>query len=64
MERRHKKARTSLPLVSPPSNHSTVTLRAGRLTPDTRAEWIRPLLRWMSTWGAREGRREGRREER
>merc|ERR1719431_335252 len=40
---------TSLPLVSPPSNHSTVTLLAPRLTPDTRAEWIRPLLRWMST---------------
>ena len=53
-----------MPLVSPPSNHSTVTLLAPRLTPDTRAEWIRPLLRWMSTWGAREGRREGRREER
>ena len=48
-----------MPLVSPPSNHSTVMLRADKLTPVTRAEWMRPLLRWMSTWMAREGRRRG-----
>ena len=33
---------TSLPLVSPLSNHSTVTLLVSTLIPDTTAEWIRP----------------------
>ena len=33
---------TSFPLVSPFSNHSTVTLRAAGLTADTVAEWTRP----------------------
>ena len=33
---------TSFPLVSPRSNHSTVTLRVVALMPETTAEWIRP----------------------
>ena len=33
---------TSFPLVSPRSNHSTVTLRVSILIPETTAEWIRP----------------------
>ena len=36
---------TSFPLVSPPSNHSTVTLNESEFTPETTAEWIRPLER-------------------
>ena len=36
---------TSLPLVSPLSNHSTVTLFVSTLMPDTTAEWIRPADR-------------------
>ena len=40
---------TSFPLVSPPSNHSTVTLCTSEFTPDITAEWIRPLDRWIST---------------
>ncbi len=38
----------SLPLVSPLSNHSTVTLRESMLMPDTTAEWIRPEKK--NTW--------------
>ena len=33
---------TSFPLVSPRSNHSTVTLRVSILIPETTAEWMRP----------------------
>ena len=33
---------TSFPLVSPLSNHSTVTLFVSTLIPETTAEWIRP----------------------
>lgn len=33
---------TSLPLVSPCSNHSTVTLRVSGFIPETTAEWMRP----------------------
>lgn len=33
---------TSLPFVSPRSNHSTVTDLVSGLMPDTTAEWIRP----------------------
>ena len=33
---------TSFPLVSPLSNHSTVTLLVSKLIPDTTAEWMRP----------------------
>ena len=40
---------TSFPLVSPPSNHSTVMLCSSAFTPDITAEWIRPLDRWIST---------------
>merc|ERR1719495_1805604 len=40
---------TSFPLVSPPSNHSTVTLCSSAFTPEITAEWIRPFDRWMST---------------
>ena len=35
---------TSLPLVSPRSNHSTVTLRVSILMPETTAEWMRPEI--------------------
>lgn len=35
---------TSLPLVSPRSNHSTVTLRVSMLMPETTAEWMRPEI--------------------
>ena len=36
---------TSFPLVSPLSNHSTVTLLVVVLIPDTTAEWIRPVTK-------------------
>lgn len=41
---------TSLPLVSPRSNHSTVTLRVSMLMPETTAEWMRPEIMAKKTF--------------
>ena len=48
---------TSFPLVSPRSNHSTVTDLVSGLMPDTTAEWIRPaegerksVWEWGTIW--------------